>query len=58
MTDNPGTTIAITHRITCPRCGGKGMAWQWRTYGHQEMHGEYFEKCDVCKGEGTVNERI
>ena len=32
----------------CSICAGAGMAWQHRTYGDQQYHGQYFEDCDRC----------
>jgi hypothetical protein len=42
--------VSITHTTAlCPTCKGLGWASQWRTYGHAEMHGYYYEPCDDCE---------
>lgn len=58
MPDTPaprGSAIPLAER--CKTCSGIGWASQWRTYGHQEMHGYYYEKCDDCEGTGLAAAR-
>ncbi len=40
--------------VDCPTCKGVGKKWQYRTYGDQQYHGHYFERCDDCAGTGKV----
>ena len=44
----------MSAQVECPNCKGVGKAWQWRSYGDQQYHGDYYEKCDRCDGAGKL----
>ena len=46
--------IARSPDAKCPHCGGTKYAMYYRTYGDQQYHGYYSEKCETCSGVGVI----